>query len=364
MTSPTEPRTDASPASSSQALAPLPQGWSSRVPTADDVVALHRLLSAHESAARGWASASIDDVEVEVAGRGAGVRRHLLVLDQDGRLRAWATVHDRAAGRVLASVTVDPALEATLADPVAAGLFAWAAVESAWLAAERGLEATQVDSGAFDDDQRQQRWLEQAGFVRTRTWYQMSRPVTAADGDPLAQPEMHPELVVRRVGSGGDGMPDEADLVAVHEVLEEAFTDHFNYHAETFDEFLGRLREDPGHRWDHWWLAELGDGPDGATRPGGALVSTVSPGSDGAPDGSYVAYLGVLRSARGRGAARSLLQAVIVDAAARGRVSVGLEVDADSPTGAVALYESTGFATRYVTQSWHRDEPASMRPAP
>ncbi len=77
-------------------------------------------------------------------------------------------------------------------------------------------------------------------------------------------------------------------------------------------------------------------------------------GSDGRPDGSYIAYLGVLRSARGRGAARALLHAVVADAAERGRDRVGLEVDADSPTGAVGLYESTGFVTSYVTQSWHR----------
>ena len=55
-------------------------------------------------------------------------------------------------------------------------------------------------------------------------------------------------------------MPDEADLRAVHDVLEGAFTDHFNSTEETFDEFIHRLREDPGHRWDHWWLAEIVDG--------------------------------------------------------------------------------------------------------
>jgi ribosomal protein S18 acetylase RimI-like enzyme len=85
------------------------------------------------------------------------------------------------------------------------------------------------------------------------------------------------------------------------------------------------------------------------------LVGTASPGVEGSPEGSYVAYLGVLRSARGRGAARSLLTAVIADAAERGRDRVGLEVDADSPTGAVDLYTSTGFRTAYITQSWHRD---------
>ncbi|WP_237767354.1 hypothetical protein [Serinicoccus sp. CUA-874] len=52
--------------------------------------------------------------------------------------------------------------------------------------------------------------------------------------------------------------------------------------------------------------------------------------------------------------AKGLLRTVIADAAARGRASVGLEVDADSPTGADGLYRSLGWETKYVTQSWHR----------
>ena len=337
----------------------LPAGWCGATPGVGDAADLHALLVRHEAVARGRSSAALSEVEGEVAGAGAEVRRHVLVRDDRGRARAWATVHDRAAGRVLVSVVLDPDLEAGSADTIAAGLFAWAAAGAGDLARERGLGATQIDSGAFADDPRQQRWLAAAGFEQTRTWFQMSRPVTSADGDPQAQPDAHDDLVVRRVGRADGGMPDEADLVTVHDVLEEAFTDHFNYHAETFDEFVSRLREDPGHRWDHWWVAELADGDGGERRPAGALVSTVSRGSGEAPDDSYVAYLGVLRSARGLGAGRSLLHAVIADAAERGRSTVGLEVDADSPTGAVELYASTGFVTSYVTQSWHRDLPVS-----
>ena len=74
-------------------------------------------------------------------------------------------------------------------------------------------------------------------------------------------------------------MPDEDDLRTVHDMLESAFADHFNCHEETFDEFLFRLREDPGHRWDHWWIAELVDGDE--PEPAGALVGAVSEGSGG-----------------------------------------------------------------------------------
>ena len=68
-----------------------------------------------------------------------------------------------------------------------------------------------------------------------------------------------------------------------------------------------------------------------------------------------VDYIGVHRRARGRGVAKALLHTVIADAARRGRNRVGLEVDADSPTGADGLYVAMGWVTDYRTQSWHRD---------
>ena len=158
----------------------------------------------------------------------------------------------------------------------------------------------------------------------------------------------------RLVRRTGDGLPDAGDLHAVHDILEEAFSDHFNSKAETFDEFLFRLREDLGHRWDHWWLAELLDGPQ--PEPIGALVGTEVPGDD---PGSYVAYIGVRSAARGRGVAKGLLRTIIADAAVRGRSHVGLEVDADSPTGAEGIYVSMGWTTKYVTESWHKDVPVA-----
>ena len=143
----------------------------------------------------------------------------------------------------------------------------------------------------------------------------MSRPVTPDEADLVPSPE-HWEserATFRLVRRAGDGMPDESDLRELHEVLEGAFVDHFNSREETFEEFLHRLREDPGHRWDHWWLAEI-PGDDGDPEPVGALIGTVSESTSG-PDGSYVSYLGVLESARGRGVAKGLLHTIIADAA-------------------------------------------------
>lgn len=339
--------------SSSLATSPLPTGWSRDTPAAPDVPALHELLRRHETAARGGSGASLEAVAADVAGAGAASRRHLLLRDGGGVVRAWGTVHDRAAGRSVAAVVVDPDLRAPDADAAARALLGWVEQVSREVGVERGLPTTQVDSGAFAQDARQQRWLAGAGLERVRTWWQMSRPVDPGEAEPGAFPAPGEGVVVRRVARDQtDGLPVQRDLAAIHGVLEAAFTDHFNYYEETFEEFCSRLREDPGHRWDHWWIAELVD--DDVPRPAGALVGSVTPGE---PAGSYVEYLGVLRSARGRGVATSLLHAVLADAARRGRPAVGIEVDADSPTGAAGLYLSMGFTTAYETQSWHRDLP-------
>lgn len=330
-------------------VATLPEGWRAETPGPGDVAELHALRARHEVAARGAESAGADATHAEVAGDGAGTRTHRVVRDAAGAARGWATAHDRAAGRVLVAVVVDPLLDDPTGDRVAAALFAWAEGAGLDHARARGLTRTQLDSGAFATDARQQRWLAAAGHTHVRTWWQMRRPV--GDDDRGLRPT-GPGVVVRQLEREAGGMPDERDLVAAHDLLEQAFVDHFNHHEETFDEFLVRLRADPGHRWDHWWLAELVDA--GAPEPVGVLIAGESADRDGRVTGSYVEYLGVRRTARGRGVARSLVDAVVTDAAERGRHHVGLEVDADSPTGAADLYVSLGFATSYVTQSWHR----------
>lgn len=331
----------------------LPEGWTALTPVDRDVVDLVRLIRKHEREARGFPGADSESVGTEVTGRGSRTRHHLIVRDPDDFARGWVSCHDRAAGRVLLGVTIDPDLPEPLADDIAAFCFTQAEEFGVQIGEGRGLSTTQLDSGAFRADSRQGRWLQEAGYTQVREWWQMSRSVTPGEADSLPSPREGVE--VRRVRRDDVvGMPHEDDLRAVHMVLESSFADHFNSYRETFEEFVGRLREDPGHRWDHWWLATV----DG--EPAGAVVATTVTGrldenGDPQPDSSYIDYIGVDERARGRGVAKALLRAVIADAAARGRRKVGLEVDADSPTGADGLYTSMGWHTAYVTQSWHKD---------
>jgi ribosomal protein S18 acetylase RimI-like enzyme len=337
-----------------QAPVPTPSGfpaaWTARVPGLDDLEVLVELRGADRLAYTGSASVDREAIESEVAGPASWTRRQLLAVDPDGRPRAWISVHDRAAGRTMVALYVDRSLDE--AGAVAGALYAWGEGQAREICALREMTETRLDASPFADDTVQQQWLGDAGYTKRRTWPQMTRPVTPEEANSLPAPREG--VTLRRVASHENGLPIAGDLHLVHEMLEASFEDHFNSYRESFPEFVQRLREDPGHRWDHWWLAFV-DGDDGQPLAAGALVGTVLPENAEGHEGSYVEYIGVHLHARGRGVAKALLYAVIADAAQRGRDRVGLEVDADSPTGADGLYASMGWTTYCVLESWFKE---------
>nr|WP_183341383.1 GNAT family N-acetyltransferase [Microlunatus antarcticus] len=326
----------------------MPEGWSTRVPGDGDIGALTALLAANRR--HGSSPVDVATLTALVVGPASWTRRQLVVLDASATLVGWVVVHDRANGRTEVTVLVAP--DAPAQGAIAAGLFAWADREAAEVAALRRAPRTQLDSAADADDDRQRTWLAAAGYDCVRTWLKMDRPVDPAEAEPGALPEPRPGVRVRRVREHGNGLPTAEDLQTVHLVLEQSFADHFNSYREGFAEFVVRLQEDPWHRWDHWWIAEVE--LEGEWRPGGALISSVSPPDAAGAYGSYVDYIGVHRRARGRGVAKALLSTVVADAARRGRTRVSLEVDADSSTNADGLYLSLGWVVDHRTESWHR----------
>lgn len=306
---------------------------------------LAELTAAYQRSVRGRTSVDLPSVASSVTGTGSWTRRQLVVESPAGEVAAWVSVHDRAGGRTMVDLTVAPDCED--GDELAAVLLRWACDAAEETARLRQLDETQLDVMAYADDDRQQRWMTAAGYRRTRTWLQLSRPVD--DADTLPPPR--DGVTVRRVGKHANGLPVAGDIQVVHQMLEESFADHFNSYHESFPEFLQRLREDPGHRWDHWWIAEVET--EKGLLPGGALVSSVLNADADGVLGSYVDYIGVHRRARGRGVAKALLHTVIKDAKRRGRNRVDLEVDAESPTHADRLYASMGWTEKYRTASWH-----------
>lgn len=328
----------------------LPPGWTVRTPVLDDLPVLVALRGADRVDYTGSSSVDRQQIESEVAGPASWTRRQMLAVDPDGQPRAWMIVHDRAAGRTMVMLYLDRSVDE--ASVIASAFYAWAEDVAREICVLREITATRLDASPFAEDKVQQQWLADAGYTKQRTWPQMTRPVQPEEATSMPGPREG--VTIRRVEKHDNGLPVAGDLHLVHEMLEASFEDHFNSYRESFPEFVQRLREDPGHRWDHWWLAFV-EGDEGQPLAAGAVVSTVLPENAEGHEGSYIDYIGVHRHARGRGVAKSLLHTVIADAAQRGRDRVGLEVDADSPTGADGLYRSMGWETDYVLESWFKE---------
>ena len=330
----------------------LPEGFLVRPPDERDVSDVVALLAATRSPTA--KPVDVEGVTANLVGLGSWTRRQLVVHDAAGRLQAWVAVHDRAAGRTNLELVVAPS---PTEDDLAGALLDWVAATAAGLARQRGQAQTVLDTTPSAGDDRQQAWLAAAGYQHVRDWLHMLLPVAPADEQAPAAVPKRPGVVVRRVREHGSGLPVAVDVQIVHQLLEESFADHFNSYRESFSEFVQRLREDPWHRWDHWWIATVAT--DGLVQPGGVLISSVSPPDRQGRYGTYIDYIGVHRRSRGRGVAKALLATVVADTAARGRHWVGLEVDAASPTGADGLYRSLGWEVESLTRSWHREVPAA-----
>jgi mycothiol synthase len=68
----------------------------------------------------------------------------------------------------------------------------------------------------------------------------------------------------------------------------------------------------------------------------------------------YIGLVGTRRAARKRGLASALLTRVLADGQAAGFGTASLGVDADSPTGAVGVYERAGFTVDHTSVSQSR----------
>jgi mycothiol synthase len=120
---------------------------------------------------------------------------------------------------------------------------------------------------------------------------------------------------------------------ALFDAHTEAFSDHWGYQKREFDQWTGFTVRSRSFRADLSRLAFDGD----------ELASYVLSYDDADPDRVYVGHVGTRRAWRRRGLAGALLSHVLSCAAALGKGHAYLGVDADSPTGAVGVYEGVGF---------------------
>lgn len=142
----------------------------------------------------------------------------------------------------------------------------------------------------------------------------------AVPTEPASPP---PDVVIRPFRRGEER--------AVYDVHAESFADALDRIDIAYEEWLEDRVEHPSFDPSLWLVAE------GRDELAGIALSRMR------AERGWVGILGVRARWRRRGLGMALLQAVVAEFGRRGVRTVGLRVDAESPTGALRLYERAGM---------------------
>lgn len=175
--------------------------------------------------------------------------------------------------------------------------------------------------------------LAAEGYAVVRSSYRMERALDGA----LDEPEWPPGLSPRAFEAG--------DALRVHAADVEAFADHWDSSPESFEHWSAH-HLGPEEDTSLWRLVE--DGEELA----GICINRPSRGED--MDVGWIRVLAVRRPWRRRGLGEALLRDAFRTFAACGKHAVGLGVDSENLTGAVALYERVGMRVVRRSDTWAR----------
>jgi mycothiol synthase len=158
------------------------------------------------------------------------------------------------------------------------------------------------------------------------------------DAEPIAMPE---GLEIRPV------TPDQHR--PIFEADDEAFHDHFEHRPATEDDFVATFAQ-PDLDTSLWKVAWDGD------EVAGGVFTTIWKEETEAlgVKRAWLESVFTRRPWRRRGLARALIGATLVELRERGIEEAMLGVDAENPTGALALYEGLGFEVKVRTQRYRK----------
>lgn len=250
-----------------------------------------------------------------------------ITIRQDERLIAIWSIYFDKADRFFAGVAIDPELPDDFADDLRARGYVWTEQASRDNLSFFGLDKARLMGWAWSTDQETIDAMEAAGYENERCYIDMIVDL------PLAEPVNAPADVTVRQLDLGDLTTDDAKLA--HEIITETFRDHHDFIERTFEVFMQRRTDSHAFDPQGWFVAEIDGKPAGVSIHDNSYVET--------KNAAYIANLGTLRWARGRGVAKALLADSFARAQAQGRSQVKLNVDAESPTGATHLYEKVGM---------------------
>jgi mycothiol synthase len=306
----------------------VPAGYAVRPPEPTDAEIILDLVSAYNSAIVGYADYTLDEVRDELAEPGFDLARDSwLAFDSDRRLvgYGWACADgdsDQVDVDVIAS-------DVTMTD----WLLDRSVERAREMGRERGHAKATLHKGIYREDVAMQPRLETRGFAPVTSFHRMRIDF---DG-PVDVPETPTGLTLREA-------VDDATRRDAHAVQTAAFTEHFGYVAKSYSEWFDLMEAKSTFAWSQMCVVDL----DGRTV---AMCGRTDQFIED-EDCGYVATLGVLDEARGRGIAKYLLRRSFALDAAAGRTGTILHVDANNTTPALGLYESVGMRPVLVVDIW------------
>ena len=286
----------------------LPEGFTTRPATPDDLHSAAAIVRAEEQALRG---ASVWDVgDMNDFWRMANFGGAAWLIERDGvpvgfgvgiervsRSDWWITVHPDVRGRGLSTWLLNQAETRT-----------------------RVAGAPVLNVGTFAENAAACRLFDARGYTPVRHYFQM-RAVLDSEPEPPEWP----------VGVELDRFRLD-DARAFHAAVEEAFANEWGHTTMPFEEWKRLRLEAPDTDLSLWFVAR--DGPEIAG------FARCEANRDG---GGWVGILGVRERWRRRGIGLALLREAMREFHRRGAPHVVLDVDAQNPTGATSLYERAGF---------------------
>ena len=305
----------------------VPAGYELRAPTQDDLDAVADVLVADQLDVAGqpvlgadfirevWSRTGFDlaaDAWVVTDGAPTVVAYGQVRREEPDVVGSWGVVHPEHRQRGIGSLLFDR-IEARASELLV------------------GVPSPRFRNAINGGDRAAARMLRARGLGPVRHFWHMQIDLT---GPIEAGPP--PEGI--EIG----GIEPRNDLTAVHSVLDEAFADDWGHHPEPFDQWAEEEASSPSYDPTLWLLARDGGKPVGAL--------TASAGGDG----GSVDYLAVLAPYRGRGLGAALLRRSFTSFAGRGLRRVMVNVDAENPTGATAVYERVGMRVVNRWDLWER----------
>jgi ribosomal protein S18 acetylase RimI-like enzyme len=188
-----------------------------------------------------------------------------------------------------------------------------------------------VHSGCPAGSAANPRHLEQAGFTRQRTFWEMVGPVTAEARTAPAVP--------------GLAIEASRDVATLHAVLDAAFVDHYGYSPSSLEDWLAVEETLAGFDPDLRYLATV----DG--EPAAAMLLSRRAEAEGA---LYVNDLATLEQFRRRGIASALLAHAFEVTAREGLAQLALHVDSENTHAAPSVYRRAGLEVRTAFWAYAR----------